>query len=140
MRELDELVGAGCERLGKTKVGIFGHSWGYALGVLYAARFPEKVAAYVGSGQIGDWASGESASYAFALAEAQRRGKRRAVSKLRAIGRPPHTAKSLWTQRTDPNVSRASGSPRSASATRDARSTGPASCASPSSCGTQHQP
>jgi hypothetical protein len=27
----------------------------------YAARFPEKVAAYVGSGQIGDWAAGESA-------------------------------------------------------------------------------
>ena len=89
--DLDELVDAVCSRLGKTKVAIFGHSWGSALGVLYAARFPEKVAAYVGSGQIGDWAAGESASYAFALAEAQRRGKRRAVKKLRAIGPPPHT-------------------------------------------------
>ena len=72
--DLDELVDAVRKRLGKTKVAIFGHSWGSALGVLYAARFPEKVAAYVGSGQIGDWAAGESASYAFALAEAQRRG------------------------------------------------------------------
>ena len=71
--DLDELVDMVCERLGKTKVAIFGHSWGSALGVLYAARFPEKVAAYVGSGQIGDWAAAESASYAFALAEAQRR-------------------------------------------------------------------
>ena len=62
--DLDELVDAVCERLGKTKVAIFGHSWGSALGVLYAARFPEKVAAYVGSGQIGDWAAGESVSYA----------------------------------------------------------------------------
>lgn len=98
--DLDELVGAVCTRLGKTKVAIFGHSWGSALGPLYAARFPEKVAAYVGSGQIGDWAAGESASYAFALADAQRLGKRRAAKKLRAIGPPPHTAERLWTQRT----------------------------------------
>ena len=97
--DLDELVDAVCARLSKTKVAIFGHSWGSALGPLYAARFPEKVAAYVGSGQIGDWAAGESASYAFALAEAQRRGKQRAVKKLRAIGPPPHSAESLWTQR-----------------------------------------
>jgi pimeloyl-ACP methyl ester carboxylesterase len=98
--DLDELVDAVCKRLGKTKVAIFGHSWGTAFGVLYAARFPEKVAAYVGSGQVGDWAAGESASYAFALAEAQRLGKHRAVTKLGAIGPPPHTAESLWTQRT----------------------------------------
>ena len=97
--DLDELVDAVCARLGKTKVAIFGHSWGSALGPLYAARFPEKVAAYVGSGQIGDWAAGESASYAFALAEAQRLGKQRALKKLRAIGPPPHSANELWTQR-----------------------------------------
>ena len=98
--DLDELVDAVCERLGKTKVAIFGHSWGSALGVLYAARFPEKVAAYVGSGQIGDWAAGESASYEFALAEAQRRGNRRAMRKLRAIGPPPYTAEAVFTERT----------------------------------------
>ena len=98
--DLKELVDAVCTRLGKTKVTVFGHSWGSALGVLYAAHVPEKVAAYVGSGQIGDWAAGESASYEFALAEAQRLGKHRAVKKLRAIGPPPHTPESLWTQRT----------------------------------------
>jgi pimeloyl-ACP methyl ester carboxylesterase len=75
--DLDELVDAVCKRLGKKRVAIFGHSWGSALGVLYAARLPEKVAAYVGSGQIGDWAAADSASYEFALAEAQRRGNRR---------------------------------------------------------------
>lgn len=100
IHDLDELVGAVCGRLGKTKVAIFGHSWGSALGVLYAARFPQKVAAYVGSGQIGDWAAAELGTYAWALAEAQRRGKRRAVKRLRAIGPPPHSAESLWTQRT----------------------------------------
>jgi pimeloyl-ACP methyl ester carboxylesterase len=98
--DLDELVDAVCKRLGKTKVAIFGHSWGSALGVLYAARFPHKVAAYVGSGQYGDAAAGEEASYAFAVAEAGRRGNRRALKKLREIGPPPHTAEQLWTERT----------------------------------------
>jgi pimeloyl-ACP methyl ester carboxylesterase len=98
--DLDELVDAVCERLGKKTVAIFGHSWGSALGVLYAARFPEKVAGYVGSGQIGDWAAAESASYEFALAEAQRRGNRRASRKLRAVGPPPYAAKAVFTERT----------------------------------------
>jgi len=98
--DLGEIVEAACKRLGQDKVAIFGHSWGSALGVLYAARFPQKVAAYVGSGQIGDWAAGESLSYAFALAEAQRVNNRRALKALRAIGPPPHTAKSLWVERT----------------------------------------
>jgi pimeloyl-ACP methyl ester carboxylesterase len=97
--DLDELVDAVCGRVGKQRVAIFGHSWGAALGVLYAARFPEKVAAYVGSGQPGDWPAGERASYAFALAEAERRGDRKALKALRAIGPPPHTASGLWTQR-----------------------------------------
>jgi pimeloyl-ACP methyl ester carboxylesterase len=98
--DLDELVEFLRGRLDTTKVAIFGHSWGSALGVLYAARFPEKVAAYVGSGQYGDAAAGEAASYGYALAEAERRGKHRAVRKLRAIGPPPHDAKGVWTERS----------------------------------------
>jgi pimeloyl-ACP methyl ester carboxylesterase len=98
--DLDELVNAVCKRVGKNKVAIFGHSWGSALGVLYAARFPEKVVAYIGSGQIGDWPASESLSYAFALAEAQRLNNRKVLKELRAIGPPPHTASSLWTERS----------------------------------------
>jgi pimeloyl-ACP methyl ester carboxylesterase len=98
--DMNELIDAVCERLGKRKVAIFGHSWGSVLGVLYAARFPEKVAAYVGSGQIGDWPAAESASYEFALAEAQRLGNRRALSKLRAVGSPPYGADAVFTERT----------------------------------------
>jgi hypothetical protein len=60
----------------------------------------KRVAAYVGSGQIGDWPASESSSYAFALAEAQCLNNRKAVEALRAVGPPPHTAKKLWVQRT----------------------------------------
>ena len=98
--DLDELVEVVLTRVGKTKVAIFGDSWGSALGVLYASRFPEKVSAYVGSGQIGQWPAGEASSYAFALAEAQRLNNRKALKELRAIGPPPHTGSSLWKERT----------------------------------------
>jgi pimeloyl-ACP methyl ester carboxylesterase len=98
--DLDELIDIVCARVGQTKVVLYGHSWGSVLGTLYSARHPEKVAAYVGSGQVGDAAAGEEASYAFALAEAQRSGKRRLVEKLRAIGPPPHSGKQVFAQRT----------------------------------------
>jgi pimeloyl-ACP methyl ester carboxylesterase len=98
--DLDELVDLVRARLGQNTVTIFGHSWGSTLGALYAARFPEKVAAYVGGAQIGDCAAGEAASYAYALAEAQRVGNRKAVKRLRAIGPPPYPASSVFTERT----------------------------------------
>lgn len=98
--DLNELIDAVRERLGAARVAILGHSWGSALGVLYADRFPEKVAAYIGTGQIGDWPAAESASYEFALAEAQRLGNRRALRKLGAIGPPPYSAGAVFTERT----------------------------------------
>jgi pimeloyl-ACP methyl ester carboxylesterase len=97
--DLDELVEDVRRRLSKDRVVLYGHSWGSALGVLYAARFPAKVAAYASSGQMGDSAAAESASYAFALAEAERQHDRTALRKLRAIGPPPYSAKKLFTER-----------------------------------------
>jgi pimeloyl-ACP methyl ester carboxylesterase len=98
--DLDELVSAVCRRVGQSKVTIFGHSWGSALGALYGSRFGDKVAAYVGCGQLGDWAAGESTSYAYALAEAERRGDRSTAAKLRSIGPPPHSVDALFTERS----------------------------------------
>jgi pimeloyl-ACP methyl ester carboxylesterase len=97
--DLDELVDTVRKRFGKDKVAIYGHSWGSALGVLYAARFPEKVATYVGTGQIGDFPASELASYAFTLAEAERRNNGKALKELRAIGPPPHTTQKMMVQR-----------------------------------------
>jgi pimeloyl-ACP methyl ester carboxylesterase len=98
--DLDQLVDAVRARVEKNAVAIFGHSWGSVLGVLYATRFPQKVAAYVGSGQIGNWSAAEASSYAFALTEAQRLGNRKALKKLRAIGPPPYPAASVFKERT----------------------------------------
>jgi pimeloyl-ACP methyl ester carboxylesterase len=98
--DLDDLVEVVRTRLGQDRVTIFGHSWGSALGALYAARFPEKVALYIGCEQVGDWIAAEQASYAFALAEAERRHHAKAVAQLRAIGRPPYdNARSVFVER-----------------------------------------
>jgi pimeloyl-ACP methyl ester carboxylesterase/membrane protease YdiL (CAAX protease family) len=98
--DLDELVDIVRRRFGKEKVVILGHSWGSALGAIYAARFPEKVSVYVGAAQIGDSAAAESSSYSFGLAEAQRRRDEDALRKLRAIGPPPYPARSVFVERT----------------------------------------
>lgn len=95
--DLDELVDLVCARLAKSTVLIFGHSWGSVLGVLYAERFPHKVDAYVGGGQIGDWPAAEFASYEYALT---RQGNRNALKDLRAIGLPPYPAASVFKERT----------------------------------------
>jgi pimeloyl-ACP methyl ester carboxylesterase len=98
--DLDELVDAVADRLGCEQVTILGHSWGSVLGVLYSHRFPERVAAYVGAAQIGDWPAAEASSYAFALAEAHRLRDRKAIRKLQAIGPPPYDWRSLFAERT----------------------------------------
>jgi hypothetical protein len=66
--------------------------------VLYAAHFTDKVAAYVGSGQLGGClAATGSASYAFALAAAERPHNRKAPNMLRAIA--PYPVSSLFEER-----------------------------------------
>jgi pimeloyl-ACP methyl ester carboxylesterase/membrane protease YdiL (CAAX protease family) len=98
--DLDELVDLVRERFGTSKVAILGHSWGSALGAIYAARYPAKVSVYVGAAQIGDSAAADSSSYAYALAEAKRRGNEKALTRLRAIGPPPYSANSVFVERT----------------------------------------
>jgi pimeloyl-ACP methyl ester carboxylesterase len=98
--DLDELVDIVSTRTGRNKVTIFGHSWGSVLGVLYSVRFPQKVAAYVGCGQYGDWSAAEAASYALAIREAERVDNRKALKELHAIGPPPYSSGSLLKERT----------------------------------------
>ena len=97
--DLDELVNAMRNRFGQEKVAIYGHSWGSALGVLYAARFPEKISVYCGAGQVGSWPASEAICYEFTLAEAKRRKNRKALRELGAIGPPPHSARKVIMQR-----------------------------------------
>lgn len=90
LRDLDALVDHLCRKLGARKVILAGHSWGSVLGVLYAKQHPDKVAAYIGIGQVSDRAESERRGYAWALSQAQARNDVVAIRELTEIGPPPY--------------------------------------------------
>lgn len=57
--DMDELVDYLCERFQKDKIIIMGQSWGTVLGMEYLNRNPQKVAAYIGIGQVTDFKQGK---------------------------------------------------------------------------------
>ena len=71
--DLDALVNAVCGRFHQEKVILVGHSYGTMVGTRYAIDHPDKVAAYIGVGQMG---AGGSDIYAYedALSFATERG------------------------------------------------------------------
>ncbi len=97
--DLDQLVEALKAEFRKEKVALIGHSWGTNIGVSYAQRHPANVSAYAGIGQIVNSAEGERRSYAFTLAEAQRRNDKDALADLTKIGAPPYPLNELIAQR-----------------------------------------
>jgi pimeloyl-ACP methyl ester carboxylesterase len=90
-QDLDELVDTVRARFGPQRVVLLGHSWGTVLGALYAHDRPEKVAAYVGVAQISDFARGERVSLRWAIRQAEARGDRRALKRLRAMAPAPRS-------------------------------------------------
>jgi pimeloyl-ACP methyl ester carboxylesterase len=99
VRDLDDVVELVRARFNKERVVLLGHSWGSAIGLLYAARHPAKITAYVGVGQVADMREGERLSYEFALREARHQKNRGAIEALETIGPPPHTVSEMLTSR-----------------------------------------
>ena len=91
------------ERFHQEKIYLVGHSYGSYLGVLLAARVPEKIAAYIGVGQLANGAENERISYEFVWNEAQKRKDEKAIRELVRIGAPVNgfyrTLDDLTTQR-----------------------------------------
>ena len=56
-----------CKCFEKDKIFIIGGSWGSELGTYLVYRYPQRIAAYVGFGQVVDGALNETLSYEFAL-------------------------------------------------------------------------
>lgn len=73
LTDLDMLVDYARTRFGQEQVIIVGHSYGTLLGSRYALAHPEKVAAYIGVGQMVSIES-ETYSYEHALGIARERG------------------------------------------------------------------
>jgi pimeloyl-ACP methyl ester carboxylesterase len=93
------VVDALCARFGVERVDILGLSIGGSFAVMAAARDPARIGRLVVVGLDVDWGESERWAYAFARDEATRRGDRRALRQLDAIGAPPHdTAKKFLTR------------------------------------------
>lgn len=71
--DLNDLVDYACQRFGKEKVIIVGHSFGSIIGSKYALTYPEKISAFVGVGQFVSIES-EMHSYENALSKATAKG------------------------------------------------------------------
>ena len=72
------------------EIALIGHSWGGALGLLYAAEHPGKVAAFIGVAPVVATLAGQQAEFEFVREEATRRADAAALAKLGEIGAPPH--------------------------------------------------
>lgn len=72
-------------RFAQERIFIVGHSWGSILGALFASSHHERVAAYVGIGQVVNGIENEQESYRWALEQARSRGKAAAIRGLEAI-------------------------------------------------------
>ncbi|MDZ7267886.1 MAG: alpha/beta hydrolase [candidate division KSB1 bacterium] len=89
LADLDSVVDHLMRTLRRDRVVLVGHSWGSALGMLYARAHPEKVSAFVGVNQIVSMREAHVAEYTFLKKEAARRGDEKMLRRLEAIGAPP---------------------------------------------------
>ena len=83
------------QKFGKKKIYVIGESWGSALGVLLMQRHPEDYAAFIGSGQMVDFAQTEVDDYKLALKIAKERGDTAKAKQLERRGSPPYYGDSV---------------------------------------------
>ena len=76
-------------QFGQEKLYLVGHSWGTILGTLFAARYPELLHAYIGTGQIGCMIEGEQASYAYTVQKATETNNHKALQQLHKVADLP---------------------------------------------------
>lgn len=72
----------------KDRIYLLGHSSGTMIGVQLAQKYPEDYQAYIGVGQVVNFAQNEMKSYQFALQSAINQQHKTAISQLKKAGKP----------------------------------------------------
>ena len=85
LSDIHEAVEVLKKRFHKEKVIIMAQSWGTVIGMKYTEQHPENVAAYVGVGQVTQFAKGKVYSARKAADLAERQGNTRDAEKLREL-------------------------------------------------------
>ncbi len=91
LTDLDVVVDHLRHTLGRDKIILVGHSWGGMLGMLYAQRHPEKVAALIAVAPLVSLRESQRQEYDFIVTEATRRQDGATLTRLREIGPPPYS-------------------------------------------------
>lgn len=77
-----------CLSLNKKKIFLLGGSWGTELGTLVCQKYPDRVAGYIGYGQVVNGIENENVSYAYVLEKAKEAGCQEDIAELEKIGPP----------------------------------------------------
>ena len=81
-----------CERFGKERIYLAGHSWGSIIGLMAAERRPDLYAAYIGLAQQVEFVENDRTGYEMVLERAAAAGDDGTVEKLEDNGPPPYSA------------------------------------------------
>jgi pimeloyl-ACP methyl ester carboxylesterase len=97
--DIRAMVRSLCERLSVSQIDVVGFSFGASLALLACADDTLPVRSLTCVGPDVRLLDNERFAHRFALAEAERRGHKRALRALRAIGEPPHADASRFLER-----------------------------------------
>ncbi|MBR3972852.1 MAG: alpha/beta hydrolase [Oscillospiraceae bacterium] len=86
--DCSELIDYLCDTLNKNKIFLLGGSWGTELGTFVCQKYPDKIAGYIGYGQVVNGIENENVSYAFALHKAKEANCAEDIDELERIGPP----------------------------------------------------
>lgn len=79
-----------CDTFKQDRIYLVGESWGSALGIFLASRYPERYRAFVGTGQMVDFVETEILDYNKAMALAQEKESAKVIERLKRNGTPPY--------------------------------------------------
>lgn len=83
------------EEFGQEKILLLGESWGSALGIFLAEKYPELYHAMIGTGQMVAFVETELLDYQMALTLAEKEGDGKTIKKLKENGPPPYYGKDV---------------------------------------------
>lgn len=85
LNDLDELVNWVQKNVDTNKIYLWGHSWGTNLGMLYVKEHPEKIKAYIGTGQSVNLVENERLCYQFVKEKAEQKKEHKVLRILQKI-------------------------------------------------------
>lgn len=84
-----------CNRFNKEKIYVVGESWGSALGIFLADKYPDLYHAFIGTGQMVDFKETEIIDYNKAIEIAKSKNDFKKIENLKNNGVPPYYGKEV---------------------------------------------